>query len=80
MDKRLREVLELLVQNIHVLDDELMRLTRTEQFTATEQCMPLIEKIRDGCIGTLQNVQTLERKFQRSAFIIPEDMLPTLER
>ena len=76
MDKRLREILELLAQNIRVLDEELHRLTRTDQFTATDQCLPLIDTVRDSCISALQNVQTLERRIQRSSFIIPENLLP----
>ncbi len=79
MDQRLQEVLESLLRNLEVLNEEVMRLGRTEQFKPTPLCFQLIERIRGSCTCSLQNVRTIERRMQaraaeaRPAAIIPLD-------
>ena len=79
MDDRLQDILRSLLVNIEVLDNELMRFMRCELFVADGTCPGLIENIRDTCISTLQNIQSLERKLQGNAFIIPANVAATLE-
>lgn len=79
MDHRLRDILKSLVVNIEVLDEELVRFARSELFVPDGECLGLIEHIRDACMATLQNVQSVERKIQGSAFVIPPTVAATLE-
>lgn len=61
MDPRLQEVLDSLLLNIAVLNEEVARLARTEQFSGTKGSLQLIESIRSQCVSSLQNLSTVER-------------------
>jgi hypothetical protein len=79
MDPRLQGILKSLLLNIDVLDGQLLSLLRSEQFRANEDCLFLIARIRESCTATLQCVDSLERTCQGSAFIIPPEVLASLE-
>ncbi len=61
MDVRIQGILESLLANVDVLNSELLRLGKTEQFSPTAQSFQLIEQIRGICTCTLQNLRTVER-------------------
>jgi|GEM_PF-3938728 len=65
MDNRLTEILEALLLNVEVLNREIERLSRTEQFSPTPQSRQLIEKIRGSCTNSLQNLHTAELGMNR---------------
>lgn len=79
MDKRMDDILDSLLRNIETLDDTLMRMHRSELLYPTESSFGLIEHIREACISTLQVAQSMERKLQGATFIIPADVMATLE-
>jgi hypothetical protein len=79
MDRRIYGILKSLLVNIDVLDSQVMGLLRSEQFRPDEDCMRIVEHIRTSCTTTLQSVESLERAFQGSAFVIPKDVMTTLE-
>jgi hypothetical protein len=61
MDPRLYSILNSLLMNIDVLDGQLMSLLRSEQFRANDECIYLINRIRECCGTTLQCVTSLEQ-------------------
>jgi len=71
--------LKSLLLNIDVLDGQLLSLLRSEQFRANEDCFLLIARIRESATATLQCIDSLERTCQSNAFIIPPEVLATLE-
>ena len=71
MDDRIEDILKSLLCNIETLDATLMRISRSDVFTADNRCFGLIEQIRDGCISTLQVANAIEHRLQSSAFVIP---------
>ena len=79
MDHRIEDIFESLLVNIETLDNTLMSVSRSEILAGDEKCLGLIENIREACISTLQSVQSIERKLQGNAFVIPKDALAALE-
>jgi hypothetical protein len=79
MDSRLQGILKSLVLNIEVLDGQIHSLLRSEQFRPNEDCMHLVARIRESCTTTLQCVDSLERAARGNAFVIPPDVMASLE-
>lgn len=65
MNKQLTQILESMLQHSRVVNQEVQRLERTEQFHPTAQCFQLIESIREYAMCTLQTARSLERKLYR---------------
>lgn len=65
VDRRLEQVIESLLRNIEVLNDEVTRLGRSEQFTPSPRSFQLIERIRGSCMCSLQNLRSIERALRR---------------
>lgn len=77
MDHRLQQVLESLLLNLSVLNEEVARMARSDQFSASSRCFYLIEDIRDQCTGSLQNISTVERQLYKRRQPPPEaEILP----
>lgn len=66
MDHRLKTMLESLLMHVEVLNSEIDRLCRCEQFSPTTQSFQLLERIRGSCTTSLQTVRTVERALYRS--------------
>jgi hypothetical protein len=66
MDFQLQEILESLMRNIDVLNIELERFLRSDQFAPSRQSFQLIESIRGSCTTTLQHLQAIERAMHRN--------------
>ena len=60
MDTKLLEILEAILRNVDALNNELMRLYRTEQFEPHPECYELISHIRSSCSGSLYNAEMLD--------------------
>ncbi len=80
MDARLQDILKSLATMVNVLDEELMRMERNEQFQPNEQCLRLLLKVEGSCLSTLETVESLRKKLASSAFIIPPEMMRALEQ
>lgn len=76
MDQRLIHIIESLLLNVDTLNREIARQARSEQFTATSQCAQLVERIRGACTCTLQNLQTIERRFALQKGALKADAPP----
>ncbi|MGE0754994.1 MAG: hypothetical protein AB7L92_07515 [Alphaproteobacteria bacterium] len=61
MNKKLLHILNALISNLEVLNCELVRLYRSEQFEPDPVCSEMIKRIRMACMTCLDNVQTLDR-------------------
>lgn len=61
MDIKLQGILESLLRNVAVLNTELLRLGKCDAFTPTAQSLQLMERIREECLCSLQNIRTIER-------------------
>lgn len=79
MDKRLDDILDSLLRNIETLDATLMRLHRSELLYATEGSFGRLEQVRDACISALQAAQSIERKLQGAAFVLPAQVAQRLD-
>jgi hypothetical protein len=79
VDPRLLGILKSLLLNIDVLDGQILSLLRSEQFRANDECMLLITRIRESCTATLQCVDGLERAARNNAFVIPPNVMASLE-
>jgi hypothetical protein len=79
MDQRIEDIFTSLLGNIETLDHTLMTMDRSELLFGDEKCLGLMEHIREACISTLQNVQSIERKVQGNAFVIPVHLQARLE-
>lgn len=79
MDKRLHGILNSLLLNIDVLDGQILSLLRSEQFRPQEDHAQLINRIRESCSTTLQCVDSLERAARANAFVIPPDVMASME-
>jgi hypothetical protein len=79
MDPRLQGILKSLLLNIDVLDGQILSLLRSEQFRPNEDCIHLVNRIRESCTTTLQCVDSLERAARSNAFVIPPNIMASLE-
>lgn len=79
MDARIQAILEPMLVNLRVLDGELLRLMRSDLFTADDACFQLIEQVNEACFANLQTVESLRRRLAGNAFVIPPDMMASLE-
>ncbi len=79
MDHKLRIILNSLLTTIGVLDTELSRIARCDLVRPDREGFELLERVRDICTDTLQNVDTIERKLHNDPFVIPERELAMLE-
>lgn len=79
MDSRIEDILESLLGTARVLDEELLRLARSELLTATPQCLKWMAAIEQNCLSTLDVIETLRHKLASDAFVIPPDVMVTLE-
>jgi len=67
MNPRLMMLLESLMLNVRVINGELERLSRTEQFTAEPQCADLVKQLRAAYLQGMDNLSRVERHMtQRS--------------
>jgi hypothetical protein len=73
MDQRLIDVLKYLHLTVDMLNKEIVRFARSNQFTETAECMQLIESIRDSCTCSIQALNTVERALRYSALRPPPD-------
>ncbi len=64
MDSKLQELVTLLLDNVNVLNGEIARLARTEQFTRSPDCLRLVKNIRRSCLCSLRNMRTVERRLR----------------
>lgn len=62
MDNKLSHLLEDLLSNIDVLNAEIERFNRSDMFSSSTNSIFLIEKIKDSCASSMQNINTVERK------------------
>lgn len=62
MNQKLKALLESLLNHIEVMNGEIERLGRCEQFSPTAGSLQLIEQIRGACMTSLQNLRTVERR------------------
>ncbi len=79
MDPKLETILESLLSNIDVLNIEIDRMGRSGQFSPNKHALQLIERIRDSCTASLQNLRTVERgiyRYQAANESPPADLLP----
>lgn len=79
MDARIKDILESLLGTTRVLDEELLRLARSELLTPTPQCLQQMARIEQTCLSTLDVIEILRQKLASDAFIIPPDVMATLE-
>ena len=79
MDNKLKIILNSLLTTINVLDTELSRIARCDLMQPTADNYALLERVREVCTDTLQNIDTIERKLEQSPFVIPERELALLE-
>lgn len=67
MNPKLETILEALMINAEVLNGELFRLSRTDQFKPTPRGFQMVEQLRERYLCGLQNLQTVERRLQQRA-------------
>lgn len=68
MDKRLQQLLEALMNNIGVINTELDRLTRTEQFRAEPASLQMLEQLREGYYRGMETLRRVEIRLHRPPF------------
>jgi hypothetical protein len=73
MDAKLRTILEAMLKMSIALNGELVRLTRTDQFSENPECVQLIENLRSNYTESLQNLYTLERRIHASGLTPPKE-------
>lgn len=79
MDARIKDILKSLLGTSRVLDEELLRLVRSEVFTANAECLQWMAEIEQSCLSTLDVIEMLRQKLAGNAFVIPPDVMATLE-
>lgn len=72
MDAKLKNIMEAMLNMSVALNGELVRLTRTDQFTDDVECIRLIENLRSNYTESLQNLYTLERRIHASGLLPPQ--------
>lgn len=80
MDARIEEILGALLGTVKVLDEELLRLAQSELITATPQSLKWMVAIEQNCFSTLEVIETLRQRMASSAFVIPPEVMATLEQ
>jgi hypothetical protein len=73
MDLQLRNLLELLIKLTKTVNDEILRLSMTEQFTESPECTAMIEDIRNNYAESLQNLDTIQRRLFVHALLPPNE-------
>ena len=73
MDAQLRNLLESLLKLTRSVSEEILRLSKTEQFTESDACKRLIEDIRSNYKDGLQNLDTIERRLYVHALLPPKE-------
>lgn len=73
MDQRLADVLKYLKLTVDTLAKEILRFSRSDQFSDSVECLQLIESIRDSCTCCLQTLNSVERQLQYSRLRPPRD-------
>jgi hypothetical protein len=74
MDVRLKGILDSLLRNVEVLNSEMLRMVRTDQFSDADQCFHLLERVRGSCMYTMENLRTIEcRLYARELAPPPEE-------
>lgn len=66
MDSRLQAILSSLLTNASVLNSELDRLHKNEQFQADAKTFQLIEAIRSACVSSLLHLYAIEHSLHRA--------------
>lgn len=61
MNHKLLEILAAILRNVDALNEELIRLYRTEQFNPDDECHALIEEIRQSCADSLSTTDMVDR-------------------
>lgn len=61
MNPKLLHMLNAMVANLEVLNTELIRLCRSEQFNPDASSYDLISRIRTACLGNMDSIRTLEK-------------------
>lgn len=65
MDRKILHILNAMISNLEVLNCELIRLYRTEQFSGHPECEEMIRRARNACLGNLDNIGMLEKHLHR---------------
>ena len=62
MDERLAGLLHSLLMNVDVINDEMTRMMRSEQFTADPACIALLNRCGNTLSRALETVQEAGRR------------------
>ena len=71
MNRQLREILEAYLKMSRALNDELLRLSKTDQFSNHPECLQLIENLRGSYMEGMQILRAVEHRIVASGLIPP---------
>lgn len=73
MDRQLQGILEAYLKMSRALNDELLRLNKSDQFSQHPECLQLVENMRGCYMEGLQTLRSIERRILASGLMPPPE-------